>query len=104
MKQLIGFNAVVSTSLFGLLYNNVQYLQHSILMVKNCKPVFSVGFLQPMFYQWILNLVIRGEWLLRSSKPYLAWVFASVPVLCCLFNTISKLWHAMDVQGRTRPI
>jgi hypothetical protein len=87
MKQLIGFNAVVSTSLFGLLYNNVQYLQHSILMVKNCKPVFSVGFLQPMFYQWILNLVVRG-----------------VPVLCCLFNTISKLWHAMDVQGRTRPI
>ena len=36
----------------------VQNLQHSVLMVKNCKPVLLGEFLQPMLIQWILDLVV----------------------------------------------
>jgi hypothetical protein len=30
-------------------------------MVKDCKPVFLEGFLQPMFFQWILDLVVSNK-------------------------------------------
>lgn len=40
------------------------------------------------FFQWILDRIVSGEWLLRSLKPYLARVFA----LCrCLFSLLSSL-------------
>ena len=54
------------------------------LMVKDCKPASFGGFLQPMFFKWVLDLVICGEWLFRSSKPCLTRVFAGVLFLCCL--------------------
>ena len=53
-----------------------------------------------MFCQWIPNLVVRGEWLLQSSKPRLAMVFACVPFLCYLFSAIFKLRQAMDVRRK----
>jgi len=94
----LGFDAAILTSSFGPHYNNVQHLEFSVLMVKNCKHVFFGGFLRPMFYQWIPNLVVRGEWLLQSSKPCLARVFACVPFLYCLFNAISKLRQTVNVR------
>jgi hypothetical protein len=44
-------------------------LQHSVLIVKDCKPVLLRQFLLPMFFQYILVLMVHGEWFLRSSKP-----------------------------------
>jgi len=40
-------------------------------------------FLQPIFFKWVLDLVVSSEWLLRSSKPCLARMFADVPFLYC---------------------
>ena len=54
------------------------------------------GFLQPIFFKWVLDLVVSSEWLLRSSKPCLARMFADVPFLYCLFNAIFKLRQAVD--------
>jgi hypothetical protein len=51
-----------------------------------------------MFFQWVLDLIVSGKWLLQSSKPYLARVFVSFPFLCYLFSAIFKIWQAMDDQ------
>ena len=40
----LAFDAAILTSSFGPHYNNVQHLEFSVLMVKNCKPVFLEGF------------------------------------------------------------
>jgi hypothetical protein len=53
----------------GLFYSKVQNFQHFILMLKNSKPVFLAVFVKPMFFQWILDLVVSCEWILRSLKP-----------------------------------
>lgn len=60
-KQLVALDVAISTSSFGLSYSDVQDLQHSIVMVKNCKPTFFGGFLQVMFFQWILNLLFEAS-------------------------------------------
>jgi hypothetical protein len=56
----LAFDAAILAS-FNLFYCKVQNLQHSILMVKDCKPVFLEGFLQPIFFQWILDLVVSNK-------------------------------------------
>ena len=53
-------------------------------------------FLQPIFIQWVVDLVASSEWLLRSSKPYLAMMFASVPFPYHLFSAIFELRQAAD--------
>jgi hypothetical protein len=62
--------------------------------------MFLGGFLQPMFFQSILVLVVRGKCFLWSSKPCLARVFACVPFLHCLWSVIFKLWQIVDVRRK----
>ena len=81
----LAFDVAILTSSFGLFDRKVQNLQYSVFMVKHCKPVFLEGFLQPMFFQWILDLAISNEWILWSSKPCLARVFAGGPFLFVVF-------------------
>jgi hypothetical protein len=47
----LAFDAAILAS-FNLFYSKVQNLQHSILMVKDCKPIF---------FQWILDLVVSNK-------------------------------------------
>jgi hypothetical protein len=75
-------------------------IQHTVLMVKNCKPVFLEGFLQPMIFQWILDLVVSGECLFRCSKPCLVRMFSGVHFLCCLHSVIFKFRQTVDVRRR----
>jgi len=91
-------------SCFGLLYSKIRYLQNSVLMVNDCKPTSLRGFLEPMFFQWFLGLVVSNEWLLRSSKAYLVRVFAGVPFLCCLFSAIFNLLQAVDDRSKKMTI
>ena len=51
-----------------------------------------------MFFQWILDLIVSSEWILRSSKPCLARVFVGDPFLCCLCRAIFKLRQVVDVR------
>ena len=69
-------------------------------MVKDSKPVFLRGFLQPMFFQWILDLVVSDEWILWPSKPCMARVFVGVSFLCCLFSMFFNLRRVMDDQRK----
>jgi hypothetical protein len=96
----MAFFTAISTFSCGLFYCKVWHLQYSVLMVKDCKPVLLGGFLQPMFFQWVLDLVVSGEWILRSSKPCIARVFAGVPFLCRLFSVFFNLRQAMDDQRK----
>ena len=82
---------VTLTSSFGLFYCKVWHLQYSDLMMKDCKPVFLGGFLQMMFFQWILDLIVSDEWILQCSKPCMVRVFVGVPFLCCLFSALFNL-------------
>jgi hypothetical protein len=79
----LAFDATILAS-FGMFYRKVQNLQHSILMMKDCKLVFLEGFLQPMFFQWILDLIVSSKWILLSSKPCFTKVFTCGPFLHCL--------------------
>ena len=58
-----------------LVYSTVRprYFQHFVLMVTNCMLVYLGGFLQPIFFQWVLNLVVSSEWLLRSLNT-IEWI------------------------------
>ena len=120
--QILAVCAMISTSAFGLfdikasvfstlcsdgeelhacvpfiLIVRPRYFKHFVLMVKNCMPVYLGGFLQPIFFQWVLDLVVINEWLLWSSKPCSARMFIGVPFLYRrLFNVIFKLRQAMD--------
>ena len=82
----------ISTSSFDLVGDKIRFLQPSVLVVKDCKPVLLGVFPQPMFFQRLLDLVASSEWFLRSSKPCVAMVFACVPFPYCLFSVIFKLW------------
>ena len=86
---------VISTSSFDLFYCKVWHLQYSDLIVKDRKHVFLGGFIWPMFFQWVLDLVVSDKWILRSSN-YMARVYAGVPFLCCLFSAFFNLRQAMD--------
>jgi hypothetical protein len=57
----LAFDVAISTSSFGLLYNRVWHLQDSIMMVKDYKPAFLGWFLQLMFFQWVLDLVVSDK-------------------------------------------
>jgi hypothetical protein len=39
----LAFDVAISTSSFGQLYSKVWHLQNSVLMMKDCKPVFRVS-------------------------------------------------------------
>jgi hypothetical protein len=67
-------------------------------MVKDCKSVFLREFLWPIFFPWVIDFVVSDEWILRSSKPCMARVFAGVPFLCCLFSAFFNLQQAMGDQ------
>ena len=94
----LAFDEAISTSSFGLFYHKVRNLRHSVLMVKDCTSVFLGGFLQPIFFQLILDLVVCSECSFRSSKPCMARMFAGGPFLCCLCSAIFKLRRAVDVR------
>ena len=70
-------------------------------MVKDCKPVYFVGFLRLMFFQWILNLVVNDEWIVQPLKLCLVGVFAGGPFLGCLCSLIFKLRKAVNVRKKT---
>ena len=57
------FDVAISTSSFGMFYSKVPHLQHVVLTVKDCKPASFEGFLQLMFFQCVLDLVVSNEWL-----------------------------------------
>ena len=69
----------ISTSSFNLFGDKIQFLQPSVLMMKDCKPVLLGVFPQPMFFQQLLDLVVSNEWFLRLSKPRVVMMFAGVP-------------------------
>lgn len=72
----LAFVVATSTSSFDL------FLGHSILMVNVCKPVLLEIFLQSMFFQWLLDLIVSSKFFfLRSSKPRMAIAFAGVSFL-----------------------
>ena len=67
-------------------------------MVKDSTRVFLGGFLQMMFFQWILDLIVSDEWILRCSKPCMARVFVGVPFVCCCLSAFFQSLTAMDDQ------
>lgn len=96
----LAFDVAILTSSFGLFYSKVQYHQHAVPMVKNCKHVSFRGFRQPMFFQWVQAFIVNSEWLFRSSKPCVGRVFVAVLFLCCHHSAIFKLQYAMDVRRK----
>ena len=84
---LLVYGGTSLISSFIWVYGKVRFLQPSRLVVENCKPVLLLGVCpQPMFHLRLFDLVLRGGWLLWSSKPWLVRAFAGGPVLCCLFS------------------
>jgi hypothetical protein len=69
-----------STSSFVVFCGKTWYLQPSGMVVKDGKPMLRGVSPQPIFDRRLLDLVIRGEWLLRSSKPCMVMSFAGVPI------------------------
>ena len=65
----LSFVVAISTSSFDLFGDKIRFLQPSILVVKDCKPVLLEVFLRPMFFLRVLDLVVSSKWFLRSSKP-----------------------------------
>ena len=57
----LSFVVATSTSSFDLFCDKIWFLQPSISVVKDCKPVLLGVFLQPMFFQRLLNLVVSSE-------------------------------------------
>jgi hypothetical protein len=60
-------------------------------VVKDCKPALFGVFPLPMFFQWLLDLVVSSEWFLQSLKLCAVMAFAGVPFLCCISNAFFKL-------------
>jgi hypothetical protein len=44
-----------------------------------------------VFFHWVLDLIVSSEWLLQSSKPCLAMMFAGIPFRYHLFSAFFKL-------------
>ena len=65
----LSFVVAISTSFFDLFGDKIRFLQPSVLVVKDCKPVLLEVFLRPMFVLRFLDLVVSSEWFLPSSKP-----------------------------------
>ena len=72
-----------STSSLDLFCDKIRFLQPSVLVVKDYKPMLLV-FLQPIFFQWLLDLVVSskrvvfvvfkalyGDGVYRCSFPFL---------------------------------
>ncbi|XBJ19953.1 hypothetical protein VPH35_010861 [Triticum aestivum] len=74
----LAFGVATSTSSSVLFCGLTRFLQPSDLVVVDCKLVLLGVMLQPMLLQRLLDLVSRGEWLLRSSKPCVARAFADL--------------------------
>jgi len=87
----LSFVVATSTSSFDLFCDKIRFLQPSVSVVKDCKPVLLGVFLRPMFFQRLLDLVVSSECFLRSSKPCVAMAFAGVPFSYCLFSVFFKL-------------
>jgi len=91
---------IISTSSYVLFYCKVWRLQFSDLMMKDGKPAFLGGFLQPIYFQCVLDLVVSNERILRSSKPCMAREIASVPFRWCLFGAFFNLRQARNDQRK----
>jgi hypothetical protein len=76
----LAFNVAILTS-FGLLYSKVWHLQNFVLWWRIVISLRSLEGSSSKCSQWILDLVVNGEWLLWSLKPRLVGVFASTPFL-----------------------
>jgi len=57
----LAFDTTMMTSSFGRSYSHVWHLQHIVLMAKDCKLVCFGGFLQPMFFQWVLDPLLTAS-------------------------------------------
>ena len=84
----LAFGVATTTSSSVLFCGLSRFLQPSDLVVVDCKLVLLGVMLQPMLLQRLLDLVSRGEWLLRSSKPCVARAFAGFAFFCCWFSAI----------------
>ena len=87
----LSFVVATSTSSFDIFCDKIRFLQPSVLVAKNCKPVLFGVFPQPMFFLRLLDLVASNECFLRSSKPCVAMAFAGVSFPYCLFSVFFKL-------------
>ena len=75
----------VSTASFDLFCDKIRFLQLSISVVKDCKPVLLRVFPQPMFFQQLLDLVasnrvvfavfkaLCGDYVCRCPFPLLSF-------------------------------
>ena len=98
----LSFVVETSTSSFDFFCVKIRFLQPSVLMVNDCKPVLLGVFPQPMFFLRLLDLLASSEWFLRSSKPCVAMVFAGVPFPYCFFSIFFKLrWTTNNRMKKT---
>ena len=98
----LSFVVATSTSSFDFFCVKIRFLQPSVLMVKDCKPILLGVFPQPMFFLRLLDLLASSEWFLRSSKPCVAIEFAGVPFPYCRFSVFLKLrWTTNNRKKKT---
>jgi hypothetical protein len=69
---------VTPASSFDFVCGKIWFLQPSGLVMMDGKPALPGVSPQPMFDRRILDLIVHGELLLRSSKPCIARAFAGV--------------------------
>ena len=99
------FGVAISTSSCDLFGDKIRFLQPSILVVKDCKPVLLGVFPQPMFFLRLLDLIASSEWFLRSLKSCVAIAFAGVPFSYCRFSVFFKLrWMTNNRKKTTRDL
>lgn len=98
----MAFFTVISTSSYSLFYCKVWHFQYFVLIVKECKPMFLGWFLQSMFFHCVLDLIVRGEWILRSSKLYCVGIWrCPFPSLFLVHSSIfDRQW---TIKGRRWP-
>ena len=103
VRRCSWLSCVVATSTCSLdiFCIKIRFLQPSISVVKDCKPVLLGVFLQPMFFQRLLNLVVSSEWFLWSSKPCVAMAFAGVSFSYCIFSVFFKLRWTTNNRKKT---
>ena len=98
----LSFVVATSTSSFDIFCDKIRFLQPSVLMVKDCKPILLGVFPQPMFFLRLQDLLASSEWFLRSSKPCVAIEFAGVPFPYCRFSAFLKLrWTTNNRKNKT---
>jgi hypothetical protein len=78
--------------LFLRFFGKIPFFQPSILVVKDYKHALLGMFLQLMFFQQLLDLIASSKWFLRSSKPCVAMMYTSAPLLCYLFSVFKLYW------------